>query len=65
VFIEEFFFSFFLLAYAAFLLILGSLILIDAFRRVMNKWLSKSSGAKDRRVVPVVSRPGMPEKEIG
>jgi hypothetical protein len=53
-FVEEFVFSFSLLAFAAGLLILGTFILLDAFRRFVREWSSESTSQKDSGVVLVI-----------
>jgi hypothetical protein len=45
-FINEFFFSFSIVVFTAGLMILGTVLLVDAFRRLALEWLSKSSGKK-------------------
>jgi hypothetical protein len=64
-FVNEFFFSFSLLALTLFLFILGTVILADGLRRIVREWLSKPTGKKDGRIVlpvditrPVVDRVG-------
>jgi hypothetical protein len=64
VFIDEFVFSFSLLAFSAWLLILGSLILLDAFRRFTVQWWSKFAGKKNGGVVLIVDIPGPIENRI-
>ena len=50
----EFIFSLTLLAFAGALLIFGTLILLDAFRRLIDEFVLKPARKKNRRVVPVV-----------
>ena len=50
-FVNEFFFSSLLLLFTGSLLIVGTLILMDAFRRLLREWLSEPSREKDRGVV--------------
>jgi hypothetical protein len=45
-FINEFFFSFSIVVFTVGLMILGTVLLVDAFRRLALEWLSKSSGKK-------------------
>ena len=53
-FVNEFFFSFSLLAFTGLLFLLGTAILIDAFRRLANGWWLQPSRHQDRGVVLVV-----------
>src|SRR5262245_20176116 len=53
-FVDEFLFSFSLLVFTLGLSILGTVILLDAFRRFVLEWYSKSSSNKNGRVVLVV-----------
>jgi hypothetical protein len=50
----EFIFSVALLAFAGALLILGTLILLDSFRRLIDEFVLKPARKKNRRVVAVV-----------
>jgi hypothetical protein len=52
-FVDEFMFSFSLLAFAGWLFLLGTVILFDAFRRFAKQW-SKSASKKKSSVVLVV-----------
>ena len=52
-FVDEFVFSFSLLAFAGWLFLLGTVILLDAFRRFAKQW-SKSASKKKSSVVLVV-----------
>jgi len=53
-FINEFFFSFSLLAFTALLFLLGALILVDGCRRLAGEWASNSARKKNRGVVLAV-----------
>lgn len=48
---NEFFFSFSLLAFLAGLLLLGTVILVDAFRRFAQEWKAKAPSPKQSNVV--------------
>jgi hypothetical protein len=57
-FVNEFLFSFSLLVFAGGLFILGTLILVDAVRRVVRQWLKTSSQKNSGIVLPInVARP--------
>jgi len=64
-FVDEFIFSFALLAFAGALLILGALILLDAFRRLIDEFVLKPAGKKNRGVVTVVEIARPVAKRVG
>jgi hypothetical protein len=53
-FINEFFFSFSILVFTGGLMILGTVLLVDAFRRLSLEWLSRSSRRKPTSAVLAV-----------